>query len=576
MDKALSSPLLAAVRDLWRGYATLFFFSAFMAVLSVVPMFFGTVVSDRVGSSRNASTLISLILIAAFLLLCETILHYVRSQAMERMGTVIDERLTRICFDAFNREKKGDGGSPSQALADLNTVRGFMAGPYLTQLIDALWSPIFVVVMFLIHPMFGYLTIVLLLITAALSMATQFMVSENVRMMQKRQTEANEFGLAIARNAETVRSLGMLPRLIERWHGLHREALGWRGLASDRAGLMGMGTHFMGNGQMVLVYSVGGFLYLAGESQFGVMLIAMMVLRRVLGPMGYIVGNWNAVPTFLLAAKRLDGVLRAVEARPEQLSLPTPQGPLMVNRLIGAAPGSDKIVVADVSFVVQPGRILGVVGPSGAGKSCLARLLVGIWKARRGNVVFGDHDIAHWNQDELGRHIGYMPQDVEFLPGTVGENISRFDPEADSEKILAAAELAGIQDLVRNLPDGYATRIGAGGHVLSGGQRQRFALARAVYGNPRLVVLDEPNSSLDAASEQMLGQTVQTLRQGGATVVVVSHRISLLGYCDDLLVLNEGAVQAFGPRDQIFNRLPRLKNAAPPPALAEIDDGRSA
>ncbi|WP_294645720.1 ATP-binding cassette domain-containing protein [uncultured Aureimonas sp.] len=225
-------------------------------------------------------------------------------------------------------------------------------------------------------------------------------------------------------------------------------------------------------------------------------------------------------------------------------------------------------VINDVSFTLEPGRILGVVGPSGAGKSCLSRLVTGIWKPARGTIVFGEQDLSHWDPDELGRHIGYVPQDVEFLPGTIAENIARFDPHATSEAILQAVELAGIHDILRGLADGYATRLGGpGGHVLSGGQRQRVALARAVYGSPRLVVLDEPNSNLDAGAEQVLGRTMQRLRDDGAAVIVVSHRISLLGFCDDLLVLNEGVVQAIGARERIFNRLPRFRDAPAPPVL---------
>nr|WP_244977909.1 ATP-binding cassette domain-containing protein [Aureimonas jatrophae] len=232
----------------------------------------------------------------------------------------------------------------------------------------------------------------------------------------------------------------------------------------------------------------------------------------------------------------------------------------------------ERPVINDVSFTLAPGRILGIVGPSGAGKSCLSRLLTGIWRPRRGTVVFGEQDLAHWDADELGRHVGYVPQDVEFLPGTLAENISRFDPAATADSVLAAVDMAGIHDIVRGLPEGYATRLGGpGGHTLSGGQRQRVALARAVYGTPRLLVLDEPNSNLDAGAEQVLGRTLQRMRDAGSAVIVVSHRISLLGYCDDLLVLNEGVVQAIGARERIFSRLPRLREAAAPqPAVLDL------
>jgi ABC-type protease/lipase transport system fused ATPase/permease subunit len=240
-----------------------------------------------------------------------------------------------------------------------------------------------------------------------------------------------------------------------------------------------------------------------------------------------------------------------------------------VTRVFAFAPGGEQPVLNDVTFTLGEGRILGVVGPSGAGKSCLARVLVGIWPPRAGSVAIGDHDLAHWNEDELGRHLGYLPQDVELLPGTVAENISRFDPApVVATKLIAAAELAGIQDLIRSLPDGYNTRLDPGGHVLSGGQRSRIALARAVYGNPEFIVLDEPNSHLDARAEQSLFEMVRRLRAMRATVVIATHKLATLSYCDDVLVLNAGAVQAFGSRDQIVSRIPRLA-ASPPLTVIE-------
>ncbi len=250
----------------------------------------------------------------------------------------------------------------------------------------------------------------------------------------------------------------------------------------------------------------------------------------------------------------------------------------MVSRLFATAPGHDKIILNDISFTLDQGRVLGVIGLSGAGKSCLARTLVRVWTPQRGTISIGDHEISHWDQDEFGRGIGYMAQEIELLPGTVAENIARFDPQAatNSAAVLEAAELAGIQDLVRKLPDGYNTNIGPGGHVLSIGQRHRVALARAVFGNPTFVVLDEPNANLDALGEQALVQMIQKLQTRGTTVVVVTHKLNLLAYCDDLLVLNAGTAQAYGPRDQIVSRIPRLK-ASPNLTVIEgsLDERRS-
>ncbi|KQT61257.1 MULTISPECIES: type I secretion system permease/ATPase [unclassified Aureimonas] len=571
MNPVLSSPLLAIVRGFSAGYAALFAFGFFFPFLfmamSLVPM--GII--ERVGTSRNASTLTALIVIATVLTVTYTLLESIRSQVLDRMGTVIDQRLTRICFDAFNRDKGSvGGGTAAQALSDLQTTRRFLGGPSLSALIDAFWSPIFVVAMFVISAPFGFLILGLLGLSAAMSVATHYAVTGSLKAAQRCDGEANEFALAVSRNSETLRAMGMLPWLTDRWYQMHRDGLGWRHAAQTRAARIGLVPRMLQNGQMIIVYGLGGFLFLEGQIHISVLFVILMLMMRAQGPLQYLINNWSQIQSFVLAARRLDVLLRAVEGAPRHLQLPMPTGPLVVTRLVGGPQGLEKPVIQDVSFVLHPGRIMGIVGPSGAGKSCLTRLLVGIWKARRGTIVFGEQDLSHWGQDDLGRFVGYVPQDVEFLPGTVAENISRFDPNASSETILAAVEEAAIHDIIRGLPNGYSTRLGMGGHILSGGQRQRLALARAVYGAPKLVVLDEPNSNLDAGAEQMLGRTLRSLRDKGTAVIVVSHRVSLLGFCDDILVLNEGAVQALGTREQIFNRLPRFRGetaAAPPPIL---------
>jgi ABC-type protease/lipase transport system fused ATPase/permease subunit len=292
---------------------------------------------------------------------------------------------------------------------------------------------------------------------------------------------------------------------------------------------------------------------------FGIIYIAM----RAVSPVAAVTSSWRSIWSFRMATERLNQVLASVNQARERMSLPRPDGSLAVSRVVLAPPDSDNVVLGDVSFSLPGGRILGVVGPSGAGKSSLAKLLVGAWHPRRGTVQLDDHDLAHWDEDRLGQHIGYVPQEIDMLPGTVAENIARFQDGAprDDDAVLEAARLAGIEDVIRDLPDGYNTRVGAGGHVFSGGQRQRIALARAVFGNPSLVVLDEPNSNLDAVGEQTLGRSLIALKARGATIVLVTHRMSMLSFCDDLLVMNAGTVHTFGPRDVVMNRLPTYRLA---------------
>ncbi len=310
-------------------------------------------------------------------------------------------------------------------------------------------------------------------------------------------------------------------------------------------------------------------MFLNNEVTLANTFVAMTLMTRGLGPIDQVVSNWKSYSNFLSAVGRLDDELRDAQKQPQKISLSQLSGPLAVSRVFAVAAGGDKPLLNDVTFSLGEGRVLGVIGPSGAGKSCLARTLVGAWQPRSGSVAIGDHDLAHWNEDGLGRHLGYMPQDIELLPGTIAENISRFDPAAatDPDLFIAAAELAGIQDLVRSLPNGYNTPVGINGHVLSGGQRSRIALARAVYGEPKFVVLDEPNSNLDSLAEQSLLAMVKQLKAKGVTVVIITHKLNILNYCDDVLVLNNGTVQAFGPRDQIVNRIPRSTAA---PALTLI------
>jgi ABC-type protease/lipase transport system fused ATPase/permease subunit len=361
----------------------------------------------------------------------------------------------------------------------------------------------------------------------------------------------------------------MLPPLRDRWYDLHLRMLGWKSSATGRMEIFASATKFMRAYQMAGIYTVGTLLFLNGEVTLSNTFVAMTLMMRGLGPIDQVITNWKSYSDCLGAVARLDEVLRDAQKQGLKVSLPELKGALAVSRVFAFAAGSDKPLLNDVTFSLGEGRVLGVIGPSGAGKSCLARALVGAWLPRSGSIAIGDHDLAHWNEDELGRHLGYMPQDVELLPGTIAENISRFDPAAasDPNSFIAAAELAGIQDLIRSLPSGYNTPVGLNGLVLSGGQRSRIALARAVYGTPRFVVMDEPNSNLDVIAEQSFLSMVQKLRAINVTVVIITHKLNILNYCDDVLVLNNGTVQAFGPRDQIVNRIPR---STAPPALTVI------
>jgi PrtD family type I secretion system ABC transporter len=568
LKEKLSSPLLNEVRSFLPAYGTLFAFSFFCPVLYLASPIYVEQIFDRVMYSRSVDTLLVLATIATFLLTMYALLEWTRKKALARIGNAIDERLSRVIFEIAQRSGKGASRAPS-ILADFTIAREFLSGNSVTAIFDALWSPLFIVVMVAVNWVFGVLAIVMMSATTILAILNHRLTKADVGRYQKLSAKSQELSQAVARNADTVRALGMLPPLRDRWYGLHQRMLGWQSVASGRMEIFASATKFLRAYQMALIFTVGTLLFINNEASLANTFVALTMMTRGLGPIDGVVSNWKSYSNFLNALARLDDVLRDAHKQPPKISLSQLSGTLAVSRVFAYAVGGEKPLLNDVTFSLGEGRVLGVIGPSGAGKSCLARTLVGAWQPRSGSIAIGDHDLAHWNEDGLGRHLGYVPQDIELLPGTIAENISRFDPAAatDPDRFIAAAELAGIQDLVRSLPNGYNTVVGPNGHVLSGGQRSRIALARAVYGEPKFVVLDEPNSNLDSLAEQSLLAMVRELKARGVTVVIITHKLNILSYCDDVLVLNNGTVQAFGPRDQIVNRIPRSTAA---PALTVI------
>jgi PrtD family type I secretion system ABC transporter len=415
--------------------------------------------------------------------------------------------------------------------------------------------------MFIMHPLIGLTMTAILAVIIGLSIGNQWASGPDIKRAQAASAEAIEFARAVRSSGDATRPMGMLPPLVRRWRVFQEDALGWHHTALRRAEIWNAALRFTRNSQLIIILVVGVLLYLNQQINAGAVFGVIYISMRVVSPVAAVTSSWRSIWNAIMSAERLNHVLSSENLGGERMDLPRPRGNLTVSRAVVTPPNSEAVVLGDVSFALQSGRILGVVGPSGAGKSSLAKLLVGAWHPRRGSVHLDDHDLAHWDEDKLGRHIGYVPQEIELLPGTVAENIARFNDDGplDHEAILDAASLAGIEDIIRDLPEGYNTRVGMDGHVFSGGQRQRVALARAVYGSPALLVLDEPNSNLDAVGEQTLGRTLTLLKSRGCTVVLITHRMSMLSFCDDLLVMNGGTVHTFGPRDTVMNRLPAYR-----------------
>lgn len=572
MLNSKKSVLKDLLRPLFPGLISLVVFSFFTTLLNLVPPIFMMQLSERVMLSRNETTLVFLAVISIFLLAALTVLEAIRMRVLARASVAVDSMLAGPVFDALNRRYLKIGQSArNQILNDLSTFRDFVGGPVVIQLLDLFWVPLALGVVFLLHPFLGLTMLVVLLVTIALSVGNQRAVRDDVKRAQSAAVQAVEFGRLSIRNADAVRPMGMVPAMRNRWQQFHGDALGWQHAAIGRSEIWLGAQRLVRNSQLIVLMVVGALLYInqmvTAGAVFGVIYIAV----RVITPVVSVSSSWRAIWNVLAAADRLDSVLTAVSEEIDRMTLPRPDGSIAVSRVVLTPPNLDNVVLGDVSFSVGAGRILGVVGPSGAGKSSLAKLLVGAWQPRRGTVQLGEHDLTHWNEDELGRYVGYVPQEIELLPGTVAENIARFpeDGRIDHEAVLEAAELAGIQDVIQSLPDGYNTRTGFDGHTFSGGQRQRIALARAVYGNPSLLVLDEPNSNLDAVGEQSLARTLTLMKKRGATVVLITHRTNMLMVCDDLLVMNAGTIHTQGPRESIMNKLSAYR-VPQPPALRPV------
>ncbi len=554
--------------DLLRPYSraliSLIFFSFFTSLLYLVPSIYMMQLSERVMLSRNLTTLLFLTIIAIFLLMVMTVVESVRSRALRRISIDMDQRIGQSVFDALNR-KYLDIGAPAKGLIlnDLNAFREFIGGPIITYLLDLFWVPMILAVLFLVHFFLGLTMVALTIVIVALTFASQHFVAEDMKRSQAASAKSQDFARAVTRSSEATRPMGMLPALGRRWRSGHDEALGWQFAATERAEWTTGALRFLRNSQQIFLMVVGVSLYLYQEISAGAVFAVIFIGMRAVAPVAAVAASWRNILNFMSSVDRLSVVLKGELNVTTRMTLPRPTGAIVVSRAVLTPPNSDTVLLNDVSFTLQAGKILGVVGPSGAGKTSLAKLLVGVWRPRRGSVSLDEHDLAHWNQDDLGRYIGYVPQEVEFLPGTVAENISRFsdDGAMNYEAVLEAAEIAGVQDIVQALPDGYNTKLGPDGHVFSGGQRQRIALARAVYGNPSILVLDEPNSNLDVVGEPGLGRPLTLMRNRGASVVLITHRVNMQPFCDELLVMNAGTIHTFGPRETIMSRLSTYRPA---------------
>ncbi|AVR98392.1 type I secretion system permease/ATPase [Pseudoduganella armeniaca] len=537
-------------------------FSAITNLLMLVPSLYMMQVYDRVLASRNEVTLgmLTLMMLGAYILL--SALEMIRSFVLVRVGAKFDMLMNKRVYSAAFEQSLKQGGIPAgQALQDLTNIRQFLTGNGLFAFFDAPWFPVYLIVIFLFQPMLG----VFALVGSVILMALAYI---NERVTHKPLAEANSTAVASntlatnnLRHAEVIESMGMLPNLMQRWFKKHSVFLRLQAEASEKAGVIGAVTKFVQISLQSLVLGFGALLVLENKLTPGMMIAASILVGRALAPVQQLIGVWKGWANTRSSYERLSEMLKRNPERAVGMTLPAPKGSLSVEGVTAAPPGSQVALLRNLNFRIDAGDVLGIIGASGSGKSTLARLLVGVWPAQGGKVRLDGADIYQWNKGELGPYLGYLPQDVELFGGTVSENIARFG-EVDAEKVVLAAQRAGVHDMILHLPKGYDTILGDGGAGLSGGQKQRLGLARAMYGDPSVIVLDEPNSNLDDVGEAALVRALNDLRQRGKTIVLITHRTNIIGATNKLLMLRDGTAALFGPTNQVLQALQEANQKA--------------
>ncbi|MEX6678492.1 type I secretion system permease/ATPase [Pseudomonas sp. W2Oct36] len=570
MNRSHENNLQAALKACRGSFLSVGFFSLFVNTLMLVPTFYMIQVSGRVVPSSSTSTLIMLTLILTILMLTLGSLEWVRSRIMVRISNRLDVLLSRDVYRASFRKALNSGGmdASAQSLNDLTSLRQFLTGNGLFAFFDAPWLPVYTAVMFLFHPWFGWMTVVSAVVLVALAYVNHRYTGGALAEANKQSLTANLHTTKSLRNAEVIESMGMLDTLMGRWAVRQRRVLVLQSGASDKSGVITSISKTFRAWAQSMMLAAGAYLVITHEINPGLMMAGSILLGRALAPIDQMIGSWKGFVSARVQYQRLNETLDKLNAEPERMSLPDPEGHLQVESLFVAPPGAKAAVIKNISFVTPAGSIVGIVGPSAAGKSTLARSLLGIWPPQHGVVRLDGADISAWDKQKLGPHLGYLPQDIELFEGSISDNIARFG-KIEPDKVVLAARTAGVHEMILQLPDGYDTVIGSEGVNLSGGQRQRIGLARAVYGSPRLIVLDEPNSNLDEVGERALGVALQKMKETGATVFIISHRPNVLSRLDRIMVLNSGTLTMYGPRDQVIAELAQQQAKAQAHAQAQ-------
>lgn len=539
-------------------------FSFVMNMLLLTPSLYMLQVYDRVLGSRSEETLwfITMLLVACLMVMGT--MELVRSRLLVRANNAIDAQLAPYLLQKMTSGAVSpEGNQYSHGLRDLNSMKSFLTGPGILAMFDAPWMPIAMVILWYMHFYLFLVAVVGAVLMVGLTILNEFMTRKPLEEANNASRVAGRHVEVALRNAEVVNAMGMLKGISHRWAGLNDTVIALQSKASQRAGSISGVTKFVRQAVQSLALGVGAYIVIKEPAHFtpGMMIAGTIVLGKALGPIEHLIGGWKGFQEARIAYRRLDAFMKAQHLELEPMELPPPTGQIGLEKVTFGIRATNKVIIKEVTFTLNAGDALGIIGPSAAGKSTLARLLVGVWKPLQGTIRLDGADMNSWTTDRLGPHIGYLPQDIELFAGTIADNIARLE-EPNPDKVIRAAQLAGLHEMILRMPKGYDTHIGEQGAVLSGGQRQRVGLARALYGDPKIVVLDEPNASLDAEGEQALLMAMAYMKRLGTTVVIITHKVSLLSNVDKLLVLQDGVLAVFGPRDGVLQHLAQQQQQA--------------
>jgi len=553
--KAEIKELKNAIMESKKSFIVVGFFSFFVNLLMLVPPLYMLQLYDRVITSRSEDTLIMLTLLVVVLFITMSLLEIVRSKILIRIGNKLDSILSQRVFDSlFELANKHPGKATSMPLNDLTQVRQFMTGNGVFAFFDAPWIPIYIAVLFFFHPIFGYFAIFAAIVLLCFTIINEYSTKTKLAEANGASRESSIFVDSNLRNAEVVNALGMKNCIRDKWEEKYYKFLNAQNDASSKAGIW---SNVSKTSRMLfqsLILGIGAYLAINMEVTPGMMIAGSIIMGRALAPLDLLTNSWKGFSSARNSYARLDELLEEFPKDKEYMRLPDPKGELLLEQVVVIPPNAKQPSVRGISMKIDAGDVVGIIGPSAAGKSSLARIILGLWPLAQGKMRLDTADIYQWDKQELGKFIGYLPQDIELFEGTISQNICRFN-EVDSKKVVEAAKKSGVHEMILRLPEGYDTIIGSGGESLSGGQRQRIGFARALYDNPVLIVLDEPNSNLDDQGELALIQAIQKLKEQGTTVVIITHRPSVLQITNKLAVIKQGTLEIYGNTKEVMTKM---------------------